>query len=126
MNLELERNNMDAKYAIVKSVNYSSGFNTNQVIEGIEIFDSVEKANEEATKRNKLISDALDLFFKELPEDTDISTETYYKYEVAKIKKLNFDLECQVGFDNILSYEEEEIWSKVCKKLNESDGNINN
>ena len=117
---------MDAKYAIVKSVNYSSGFNTDQVIEGIEIFDSVEKANEEVTKRNKLISDALDLFFKELPEDTDISTETYYKYEVAKIKKLNFDLECQVGFDNILSYEEEEIWSKVCKKLNESDGNINN
>ena len=117
---------MDTKYAIVKSVNYSSGFDTSQVIEGIEIFDSVEKANEEATRRNKLISDALDLFFKELPEDTDISTETYYKYEVAKIKKLSFDLECQVGFDNILSYEEEEIWSKVCKKLNESDGNINN
>lgn len=117
---------MDIKYAIVKSVIYESGFNTNQVIERIEIFDSVEKANEEATRRNKLISDALDLFFEELPEGTNISTESYYKYEVAKIKKLNFDLGGQVGFDNILTHEEKEIWSKVCKKLNESEGNINN
>ena len=117
---------MDTKYAIIKSVISPSAFDSNSIIVGVEIYDSVEEANVEVTRRNELIDKALDLFFKELPEDNDISIETYYKYEVAKIKKLNFDLECQVGFDNILSYEEEEIWSKVCKKLNESDGNINN
>ena len=101
---------MDTKYAIIKSAVSLSEFDSNSVVVGVEIYDSVEEANVEATRRNELIDTALDLFFKELPEDTDISTETYYKYEVAKIKKLNFDLECQVGFDNILSYEEEEIW----------------